>query len=208
MRAVLVTIADAANADGEHAHPGMAAMVSGSLYSQRMVQTAVSKLVAERWLEIEDEGGGRGRATVYRVLMLTPEERVQPSRGLDDKPRDLERETPRSSDGVLISSTLSNVGRSRRKPETPFPEGRFMLTVEMRAWAKSNGFGHIDLRSETAMFKDHALANDRRARDWVAAWRTWIRRAAVYRPAPANGKTTTTPEVSYDPDAPSALSLS
>jgi hypothetical protein len=74
--------------------------------------------------------------------------------------------------------------RSRRKPETSFPVGQFIITDEMLAWVAEKDFGYLDLRMETELFKDHALANDRRVRDWVAAWRTWIRRAARYNPKP------------------------
>lgn len=66
-RYVLMTIADAANRDGEHAHPGIAAMVEGSLYSRARVLGVVAELLAEGWVEVEEEGGGRGRATVYRI---------------------------------------------------------------------------------------------------------------------------------------------
>lgn len=76
-RAVLLTIADAANVDGLHSHPGIAAMCTGSLYSRRQVQTIEDELVAEGWVRITEQGGGRGRATVYDVLMDRPE-RVQP----------------------------------------------------------------------------------------------------------------------------------
>lgn len=111
MRAVLLTIADAANADGEHAHPGTRAMVEGSLYSERSVQETVKKLIAQEWVEVEEEGGGRGRATVYKVIMKTP----QPSQGLDQetpqKPRNPERETPQSSPSPPISTTYSTSTR-------------------------------------------------------------------------------------------------
>lgn len=84
MRAVLVTIADAANRDGEHAHPGMDAMVEGSLYSRATVFRTIKRLQDEGWIEVEQEGGGRGRATVFRVPMkgshgetVSPEKRSQ-----------------------------------------------------------------------------------------------------------------------------------
>lgn len=67
MRAVLLTIADAANRDGEHAHPGIEAMVEGSLYQRSTVFATLRRLTAEGWLEVEQEGRGRGHATVYRL---------------------------------------------------------------------------------------------------------------------------------------------
>jgi hypothetical protein len=107
MRAVLVTIADAANADGCHAHPGMRAMVEGSLYSERSVQGTIAKLVRDGWVEIEEAGGGRGKATVFRVVMETPQS-VRPSlEETPQKPRNLERETPQSGDSGPLSTTYS-----------------------------------------------------------------------------------------------------
>jgi hypothetical protein len=71
LRAVLVAVADAANRDGEHAHPGTAAICDGALYSRRQVQKLIGELVAEGWLVVEEAGGGRGMATVYGVPMDT-----------------------------------------------------------------------------------------------------------------------------------------
>lgn len=68
MRAVLVTIADAANRQGEHAHPGLDAMIDGSLYSKRQVLRIVDDLVAEGWVSIT-ERARRGHATVFDVDM-------------------------------------------------------------------------------------------------------------------------------------------
>lgn len=82
MRAVLITIADAANSNGEHAHPGIEAMCEGSLYSRTHVKAIVKRLVEQGWLKVESgEKGGRGIATVLSVLM---EERVQLATPLED----------------------------------------------------------------------------------------------------------------------------
>jgi len=43
----------------------------------------------------------------------------------------------------------------------------------MRAWASKGGYT-VDLDRETFRFINHAHQNDRRCRDWVAAWRNWI----------------------------------
>jgi hypothetical protein len=79
-RAVLLTIADAANRDGEHAHPGVTAMVEGSLYSRPTVLRHVAEMVEEGWLVIEQQGGGRGRATVYAIpgVKRSQDETVSP----------------------------------------------------------------------------------------------------------------------------------
>lgn len=67
LRAVLVTIADAANRDGEHSHPGLTAMIEGSLYGRSQVLALVKQLVEDGWVGVEEEGRGRGHATVYGI---------------------------------------------------------------------------------------------------------------------------------------------
>lgn len=66
-RLVLAVIADAANRDGEHSHPGASAIEEGALYSRSQAKAITGLLVAEGWVEITEEGGGRGRANVYRI---------------------------------------------------------------------------------------------------------------------------------------------
>jgi hypothetical protein len=61
---------------------------------------------------------------------------------------------------------------SRKKAEAPLPDD-FAVTDEMRAWAAENAPG-VDIDKATAKFRNHAQANDRRQRDWAAAWRNWM----------------------------------
>lgn len=81
LRMVLLAVADAANADGMHAHPGVAGVVRFSLYSAGQARRLLDELEAEGWLIVTEQGGGRapgkrhGRATVYQVPM-----------GVDDHP--------------------------------------------------------------------------------------------------------------------------
>lgn len=67
MRAVLITIADAANRDGERACPGMQGMVEGSLYSETTVNRTVAKLVKDAWVE-QTEKPGPGKVAEFRLL--------------------------------------------------------------------------------------------------------------------------------------------
>ncbi|WP_204042727.1 hypothetical protein [Acrocarpospora phusangensis] len=64
---------------------------------------------------------------------------------------------------------------SRRKPERPIPAD-FAVTPAMRKWAADKGYD-VDLDRETFRFINHAHQNDRRCRDWLAAWRNWIDKA-------------------------------
>ncbi len=103
MRAVLVTIADAANRDGEHATPGIAAMCEGSLYGKSHVSRIAKRLLDEGWVEIEEQGNGRGKATVYRVVM--GRETPPSVGGSNQKPPHLLEETPPSDGSVPLIPT-------------------------------------------------------------------------------------------------------
>lgn len=69
MRLVLLAVADCANPDGQHAHPGIQNVARFSLYSTGQARRLLEELEAEGWLQVTDQGGGRGKATVYRVPM-------------------------------------------------------------------------------------------------------------------------------------------
>lgn len=148
-RAVLLTIADAANRDGEHAHPGLAAMCSGSLYSRRQVQTIEDELVAEGWVTVTEHGGGRGRATVYTVRMDRPE-RVQPPhpepapKGATEPPETVQPGGQRvQPEAETVQPTLHPNGVTTNTNEVPTPpagadEARDLVTAFWQ-WCTDNG---------------------------------------------------------------------
>lgn len=74
-RAVLTVIADAANSDGEHAHPGLDNIVNQSLYSRSVVLRTISELEEARWIECTAKSAP-GRATEHRVIMDHAERQV------------------------------------------------------------------------------------------------------------------------------------
>jgi hypothetical protein len=63
----------------------------------------------------------------------------------------------------------------------PFPE-TFNVTDEMASWFDSqpNAVG-INVGLETEKFCDYYRGEGTKARDWVAKWRNWMRRAIEYR---------------------------
>lgn len=102
LRSVLLVVADAANADGGHAHPGVNNVAEFALYSRRQTMTLLAELVAEGWLVVEDHGGGRGNATTYRLG-----ERVQPPPGPGKGAiRDPERVQSETAKGAVCSETV------------------------------------------------------------------------------------------------------
>lgn len=63
----------------------------------------------------------------------------------------------------------------RRKPETAIPEGYPDANAIADGQARIREAGaNLDARVQAERFRNHALQNDRRCRDWAAAWRNWI----------------------------------
>jgi hypothetical protein len=79
----------------------------------------------------------------------------------------------------------TNKGIGKRKPETPIPDS-WNPTPNHVAFAVEFG---IDLGHEVSQFRAHATANDRRQRDWDAAFRQWLGNAKQWakpdRPGPS-----------------------
>ena len=100
MRAVLLVIADAANRDGDHARPGMQAIVEGALYSEGHVRRTIAKLVEEGWVEQTAEPGP-GKVAEYRVPMenaahLDARRTPRTMRGVEGQRRANAAQTPRA----------------------------------------------------------------------------------------------------------------
>lgn len=73
----------------------------------------------------------------------------------------------------------------RRKPERPLPDD-LEPNDGHREQART---AHVNLAYELARFRNYAQANDRRVRDWDAAFRNWLLKAAKDgRPTDRNGK--------------------
>lgn len=125
MRAVLIPIADAANRDGDHAHPGKEAIMEGSLYGRSAVTDAIRRLLTERWIEVEEWGRGRGQATVYRVLMgrppSTPDPVLEPPKAPKCSPPERANSWPLSAKkpaapGVAVSGRISGHSERGKRP--------------------------------------------------------------------------------------------
>lgn len=185
---MLTTVADAANADGKHAHPGIEGVMRGSLYGRRQSIAILDELVQEGWLSIEEEGGGRGLATVYALpKMADVNGAVVAPKATETVQSSTER--VQSDDETVQSRVhpngLSNVTTQRSGRRSSFPAA-FILTEEMRQWHQANT-PEVDLRLETTQFADHHRAKEDKMVRWDLAWRTWMRNADRWR-KPANGR--------------------
>ena len=94
-----------------------------------------------------------------------------------------------------VTNGVTNTTPTRPDP-SPSKEGErakrlpssFTLTEAMTLWAEGVGLT-VNLETETSKFVDYWVAESGPKavkRDWVAAWRNWMRRAQEYRPATAD----------------------
>lgn len=85
--------------------------------------------------------------------------------------------TEKTEDNYLKKGGVGG-NSSRRKPETTIPD-IFPVTAEMRTWMKNHTKIKftVDAETETERFINHAHKDDRRCRDWFAAWRNWMIKA-------------------------------
>lgn len=80
---------------------------------------------------------------------------------------------------ILFSVPSEPVKPSRRSPETPLPETWKPSKVhEEKAREK-----YLDVNLQAETFRNHALANDRRARNWNAAFSNWLIKATPGTPS-------------------------
>lgn len=73
--------------------------------------------------------------------------------------------------------------RKRRSPALPLPENWEPSDAHAE---KADTLG-VDLEAEVEKFRNHAAANDRRQRDWSAAFHNWLLTAAEYASSRGSG---------------------
>lgn len=123
-RLVLAVLADAANRDGEHSHPGGTAIEEGALYSRSQAKVIAAALVADGWVVITDEGGGRGRAREYAIPGVKDPSWTYPGRAATDAPPDpFERGNgPISDSDTVRSGEVNGPGSEVNGPAQADPQ--------------------------------------------------------------------------------------
>jgi hypothetical protein len=89
------------------------------------------------------------------------------------------RDTPATGEGEKGRRGEGEKGASRRAPETTLPDS-WQPSDAHTTYSKTHT---LDVAAEAFKFRNHAKANDRRQRDWNAAFTTWLARAREYAPA-------------------------
>ena len=190
-RLMLLALADNANDDG-WCWPGVAQLVDKTMLGRSTVIRRLDVLEAAGLVERYTRADA-GRTTVYRVAVPWADAGSWPAE-LGPHPGGSQFGTPggshRRDGGVPQAGRGGSHGRDtepslnrhepsaagrppRRKPERPLPED-WKPTAKHAALASERG---VDLSSEAFRFRAHAAANDRRQRDWDAAFAMWLSKA-------------------------------
>ena len=83
-----------------------------------------------------------------------------------------------------------SIGGRKRAPETALPDD-WKPNTGHQDFANAHG---LDMSTEAFRFRNHAHANDRRQRNWDAAFRTWLSKAKDYAPPKAAANRNHLPE--------------
>lgn len=134
----------------------------------------VQELLANRALDPRTRTLPADPLTPALTLGVTPDPTV--SRGVGGNPSANPSPTPTPSTTPslhAVPASDDDKGSSRRKPERPLPASweptakHHELALERR----------VDIQAAVIAFRNHADTNDRRARNWDAAFRTWLMKA-------------------------------
>jgi len=125
----------------------------------------------------EEETPDSRRAFEPAEVNGTPDSRLRNPRQPSEKPQTAVGTNPsiNPSNNPLKGETRARRARTHALPdEWNPPEDAYDLGAEI-------GLTSAEIENETAAFRDHAKANDRRQADWTAAWRQWVRKAATWK---------------------------
>lgn len=123
-------------------------------------------------------------ARVQTILKATPRNlKGEIMAAAIEKPCSLANPLPKELNSdpkdTTTATTTTTETSSRRSPETRIPDG----WKPNQAHADKAAEKHLDVKLTAEAFRNHAEANDRRARNWDAAFRNWILKATPGTPA-------------------------
>ena len=208
MRAILITIADAANRDGDNARPGMRAIVEGSLYSEGSARRAIGKLVDDGWLEIVERGGGEGHDSVYRVLMgreVSQNERLKKGVSLSEVSQKSLTQMSNNATPVPLIGFTDTSCTEEAKPADPLKHSSHLLAVlafeQPVKPVTRGGFPAVmaRIKAELAAGTD-AQRIEQAIKAGDITWTADGLRMAISRVRSSSERTINNPEVPYDPD--------
>lgn len=174
---VLVAIANYISDDG--AWPKVDTIAKYARTSTRQVHRSLNSLreLGEiDWVTGGGQGQGVYRPNLYQLLLTCP---VDCSGDWNHSMRQDVRSRGDMVSGLGVTATADKpVIEPVKEPLTKSSKisSDFEVTDAMKAWALENKLT-VDLLSQTSQFVDYHIAKGSLMKDWVAAWRTWMRKA-------------------------------
>lgn len=202
---VLVRLADRANSNGK-CWPSLDGIAHDCGINRATVIRAIKQLERLEYIEI-DRGGGRRVLNQYQVLNsrrvqpFQDEKQSQDATPISRRMQQKNRETvascrengrtmrPEPSDNPHTDSTHRKPGESRARVngsiDEPKKQGKrtvpedWQPPAELRAELEQR-FPAVAMCDEIERFRDYSRANDKRFKNFDAAFRNWIRKAADF----------------------------
>lgn len=167
------------------AWPSLETLARYANVSERQVSRSIKVLEDLGELKIDHNRGlnaGRNKTNRYWInLSCPPECDGSMNHRVDGKTHLTPRVDISDADGVTDMSG-EPVIEPVKKPLTKSTkiDPNFQVTEDMKSWATENKLA-IDLNAQTNQFIDYHTAKGSLMKDWVAAWRTWMRKAAEWQ---------------------------
>ena len=182
---LMLALADYASDQGDSIYPSVAAIARKTRLSERHVQRLLGELVRQDWLKVTANGLGGAPGATRNLAINVQKLRTKVIHTGDTGVTGdiLSRVTPASQTGDMhVTQTISN--HQYKEREKRAREVIHSLEELPPAWTPTEGHQAqaqelgLNLEHERQSFQDHHAARGSRYRDWDAAFRIWLRKAA------------------------------
>ena len=182
-KAVLAYLAERANDDGE-CWPSVDLIADEMEAGRRTVIRAIGTLAKGGWLTV----ARTGKSNVYRLPLgaraapvddsEVPERHLRCAAAAPEKCQSGTSEVPERHPNLKEpSKNRQRTGEGARKrapPATRLPAD-WMPSVQELQFARNEGLSDEQINRAVDRFTDHYRGTGRRAADWAAFWRNWVR---------------------------------
>ena len=170
-RAKLVLIG-IANHLGDHgAWPSIATLARYANASERSIKRDIQELITLGELKVDKQAAPINQQYKTNLYWIT----IKP--GVTDW---VSRGDSSGKSGVTPIGTQT-INRTLKEPiyKSSKISADFSITDEMQSWLKDKGFA-LDIKEQTELFIGHYQATGKVMKDWTAAWRNWMIKAAKW----------------------------
>jgi hypothetical protein len=190
---VLYALANRHKPEADGCYPSIANIAKSALASERSVQRCIASLVTKGMIEII-VGGGRGRASVYRLTFLNGDTTMSPFTSSERVTSQAERVT---SQAERVTSQAERVtSQAERVTQLCHPNGINSNKNGMNGIMAANATKAIDatflaematkfptlaVKDECEAWEDWKAAQGKRFKDHRAAFRNWLRNAVKFQ---------------------------